>query len=463
MAESSEHPRQLRVAIVGSGPAGFYAAQALQAKSTSPVSIDMFDRLPTPFGLVRLGVAPDHGKIKKVTAVYEKIAAAEGFRFYGNVEYGRDLGLSDLRRHYDAVIFSTGAQTDRRLGIPGEDLEGSHPATEFVAWYNGHPDFADYRFNLDAEAAVVIGVGNVAVDVARVLSRSTDELARTDIADPALAALRASRVRKVHLLGRRGPAQAAFTNPEAKELGQLDGVAAIVRDEELALDPVSAKAVEEDRKIQAKLDLLQALPRAADKQPRELHLRFLVSPVELLDDGRGRVGAVRVVRNRLVPASGGRLRAEATEQTETIPAGLVFRSVGYRGVPLADVPFREDWGIVPNADGRVTDGVDGPTLPGLYVAGWIKRGPSGVIGTNKPDAVETVGALLEDLAAGGGFQPDAPQADAIDRLLERCAATPIRYDDWRRLDRMEVERGQAAGRPRVKFTTRQAVRDALGH
>ncbi len=448
---SADQP--LRVAVIGSGPAGFYTVQALQ-KSGREVRIDLFDRLPTPYGLVRFGVAPDHLKIKNVTAVYDKLAHQPGFRFFGNVDFGSDVTLDDLRRCYHQVVFATGAQTDRRLGIPGEDLRGSHPATEFVAWYNGHPDFVDCSFDLSRNRAMVVGVGNVAVDVARILCRTPEELKASDIAEHALAALEQSQVREVWLLGRRGPAQAAFTNPEVKELGEMADADAWTPAGDLELDPVSAASLEGDKAARRKMEILGELSRSEPSgKRRRLELRFLVSPVEILDDGQGAVGAVRLVRNELQDAGGGRTRAVATDQEETHEAGLVFRSVGYRGVPLSGVPFRDDWGIVPNAAGRVLESVDGAAVPGLYVSGWIKRGPSGVIGTNKPDAVETVACMLEDLDADRHLGP-ADDAPDFETVLAGRGVRVVSYSDWEKVDAHEKQRGQDQGRPRIKVIRR---------
>jgi ferredoxin--NADP+ reductase len=452
------------VAIIGAGPAGFYAAEQLLRQPGLVVDVDMFDRLPTPYGLVRLGVAPDHQKIKAVTAAFDRTAAHPGFRFFGGVELGKDLSVEDLRRHYHQIVYTTGAQTDRRLGIPGEDLRGSHPATEFVAWYNGHPDYEQAQFDLTQERAAVIGVGNVAVDVARILCRTPEELARTDISDRALEALRASRVREVFILGRRGPAQAAFTNPEVKELGELEGADITGRPGELELDPRSRAALEEgrDRLALRKVELLQgyALRRPTGK-PRQLVLRFLVSPVELLDDGRGAVRGVRLVRNRLVATATGTLQAVPTADTEELPVGLVFRSVGYLGVPLPGVPFNDRWGVILNEKGRVLDPDQQQPLRGEYTAGWIKRGPTGVIGTNKPDAVETVERMLEDVAAGAVLDPAEPDRAAAERLVRERRPDHVSWETWRRLDWLEIERGRATGRPRVKFTSTEAMRQAL--
>ncbi|MDH3627558.1 MAG: FAD-dependent oxidoreductase [Acidobacteriota bacterium] len=462
---TSERP--LRVAIIGSGPAGFFTAQALQKQKDRPglrVRVDMIERLHTPFGLVRHGVAPDHQKIKAVTAAYEKIAAHEDFRFLGGIHFGEDVGLDDLKAAYHQIVFCCGAETDRRLGVEGEDLTGSHPATEFVAWFNGHPDYHAHRFDLSCERAVVVGVGNVAVDVARILLRDPDELARTDIADHALAALRESRIREVVLLGRRGPAQAAFTNPEAKELGQLAGVCTSTREDEMALDSATLESLGPegpDKTLARKLVILESFvgnsPSAGE---RSLALRFLVSPTRLTGDGEGRVNGVDLVHNTLLLKSG-RLSARPTDRTSHLETGLVFRSVGYRGIPLTGVPFRDDWGIIPNVKGRVVEQVDGPVCPGLYVAGWIKRGPSGVIGTNKPDAVETVQAMLADLDADTLHSPAGEQDDALLGHLSSRDVRPTSYRDWRRLDAEELRRGEAGGRPRVKFVSDTEIREFL--
>jgi ferredoxin--NADP+ reductase len=463
MSQPGTAEQPLRVAVIGSGPAGFYVTQHLFQAPDTVVEIDMFESLPTPFGLVRFGVAPDHPKIKSVTAVYEKQAANPNFRFFGNVEYGKDLLLDDLTGHYHQVVFCTGAPADRRLGIPGEDLEGSHPATEFVAWYNGHPDYADHRYDLSCERAIVIGVGNVAVDVARILCRVPEELATTDIADHALEALRQSRIREVLLLGRRGPAQAKFTNPEVRELGELTDTLTQVLPEEAELDELSRAEVEAagDKATKRKLEIISGLVgRDEPGKSRRLILRFLVSPEEILGDETGRVSGIRLGKNRLVARAGGGLSASPTGVTENHACGLVFRSVGYRGVALPDLPFREDWGVLPNEAGRIL-GADGGALRGLYTSGWIKRGPSGVIGTNKPDAGETVRAMLEDLVAGRHGDPVQPQREALDALLAARGVRPVDYADWQKIDAAERRAGKSAERPRVKLVTREALRAAF--
>jgi ferredoxin--NADP+ reductase len=468
MAEDSSPgsaARPLRVAIIGAGPTGFYAADHLLRQEGVVVEVDLFDRLPTPYGLVRLGVAPDHQKIKSVTAAFDKVAANPRFRFFGHVEVGKDVDVEDLRRHYHQILYCTGAQTDRRMGIPGEDLRGSHPATEFVAWYNGHPDFRDCQFDLTQERVAVVGVGNVAVDVARVLCRSAEELATTDIADYALEALRASRVREVYLLGRRGPAQAAFTNPEVKELGELADADITARPDEVELDELTRAALERtpDRATTKKVEILRgyALRKPAGKS-KLLVVRFLVSPVELVADDTGSVAAIRLARNRLVATPAGTLQPKPTGETEELPVGLVFRSVGYKGVPLRGVPFNESWGVILNERGRVLDPDTKQPVVGEYAAGWIKRGPTGVIGTNKPDAAETVACMMEDRARGALLRPEAPEAAAVEALLRQRQPLCFSYGDWRRLDALEVAAGRPAGRPRVKFTSVEQMAAALG-
>jgi ferredoxin--NADP+ reductase len=443
------------VAIVGAGPTGFYAADQLLRQPGLAVEVDMLDRLPTPFGLVRGGVAPDHQKIKAVAVAFDRTAALPGFRFFGGIELGKHVGVEDLRRHYHQICYSTGAQTDRRMGIPGEDLQQSHPATEFVGWYNGHPDFRDCQFDLSQERVAVVGVGNVAIDVARILSRTPAELEATDIAGHALEALRASRVREVYLLGRRGPAQAAFTNPEVKELGELADADVVVLPEEARLDDLTRAAIEHagDRATAKKVEIIQGYAaRPASGKPRSLTLRFLVSPVALMGNDTGEVSGMRLVRNRLVATPTGTLQAQPTDHFEDLPVGLVFRSVGYRGVPLPGVPFNESWGVVLNDRGRVLDPDSRQPLPGEYTAGWIKRGPTGVIGTNKPDAAETVAAMMEDLAAGAHLRPERPTPASAEQMLRDRQPRCFSYADWQRLDALEIERGRALGRPRLKFT-----------
>jgi ferredoxin--NADP+ reductase len=441
----------LRVAIVGSGPAGFYTAEHL-LRQERPLSVDLFDCLPTPFGLVRGGVAPDHPKIKSVTRVYDKVAANPAFRFFGNVRAGRDLSAEDFGRHYHAVVWAVGAEADRRLDIPGEDLAGSHTATEFVAWYNGHPDFRDRRFDLGQESAAVVGVGNVAMDVTRILASDPEELARTDITGYALAALRESRVRTIYLLGRRGPAQAAFTNPELKELGELALADVVVRPADLVLDPATRASLEAtpDREAEKNLKTLQGfVERGLLGRPRRIELRFCTSPLRL--EGEGRVERMVLGANRLEAGARG-VQAVPTGDEESVPVGLVFRSVGYRALPLPGVPFDSGRAVIPNERGRVLAAPGGAVVPGSYVAGWIKRGPSGVIGTNKPDAAETAERLLEDAAEGRLPAPPEPAMAAIPLLLRTRGVEVVGWPDWQALDAHEVASGAARGAPREKVT-----------
>lgn len=463
MSQIGTTAQPLRVAIIGAGPAGFYSAERLFKETEMVVEVDMFDRLPTPYGLVRNGVAPDHQKIKSVTAAFDRIANNPRFRFFGNIELGRDFSVDDLKDYYHQILYSTGAQTDRPLGIPGDELIGSHPATEFVAWYNGHPDYRDHHFDLSQERVAVVGVGNVAIDVARILCRTREELMKTDIADYALEALVNSNVKEVYILGRRGPAQAAFTAPEAKELGELAGCDALVPPAEAELDPLSqATMANADRADVRKVEIIQELSR---RQPsgksKRLTLRFLVSPTELIDDGNGHVKQMKLVQNELYATDAGSLRPRATDRIETLDVGLVFRSIGYRGVPLPGVPFHESWGVIPNDGGRVLDSATKESVLGQYTAGWIKRGPTGVIGTNKPDAAETVENMLTDAREGRTLSPTHATAEAVIQLLDDRQARPVSFADWKRLDELELARGKEEGRPRVKFTRIEDMLDAL--
>ncbi len=454
----------IRVAVIGSGPAGFYAAGHLLKASGDRLEVDMIERLPTPWGLVRSGVAPDHPKIKSVTRVYEKTAAHPRFRYFGNVTFGEHVSRQEMLDRYHAVVYATGAPSDRALGIPGEDLPGSHAATEFVGWYNGHPDFTDLEVDLlAAERAVVIGNGNVALDVARMLVLAPEELAPTDTADHALEVLARNSVREVQVLGRRGPAQAAFTNPELIELADLEQADVIVDPGELeralAVDDPNVETTAR-RNVEILRDYASREPQG---RPKRIVLRFLLSPTELTADESGRLGAIELVRNELVADEEGRLRARATEEHETLQTGLVFRAIGYRGIALPDVPFDERTGVIPNEGGRVMDPDTGRPTQGEFVVGWIKRGPTGVIGTNKKDAQETVDAILSDLAPlldpassnGSGADPHIPgraAAEEVEELLRSRQPELVTYSGWEAIDRRERALGEQAGRPRVKLT-----------
>jgi ferredoxin--NADP+ reductase len=462
---AASDPTPFRVAVIGSGPAGFYAAGHLLADASDRFEVDMFERLPTPWGLVRSGVAPDHPKIKSVTRIYERTAAHPRFRFFGNVAFGEHLSREELLAHYHAVIYATGSPSDRPLGIPGEDLPGSHAATEFVGWYNGHPDHSDLEPDLlSSTRAVVIGNGNVALDVARMLVLAHSELAPTDTADHALEVLAHSTITEVLVAGRRGPAQAAFTNPELRELADLADADIIVDPHELdAALSISDPNAELTPTAQRNVELLRAYASTPPSgRSKRIILRFLLSPTSLTPGPTGHLSAVEFVRNRLAPGGSG-LRAEPTDERETIPAGLVFRAIGYRGIPLPGVPFDERAATIPHDAGRVLDpATDGP-LPGEYVVGWIKRGPSGVIGTNKKDAQETVNAIFADLPAPDAddstdapralaHTPDTPDPDAIEILLRTRQPDLVTYSGWESIDRHERALGEPSGRPRVKLT-----------
>ena len=448
-------PSPLRVAIVGAGPSGFYAAGHLMANKAHPdlvVEVDMFDRLPTPWGLVRGGVAPDHPNIKSVSRVFEKTAARAGFRFFGNVELGRDIFHEDLVERYHAVIYATGAETDKRMGIPGEDLPGSVAATEFVAWYNGHPDYRDREFDLGCGRAVVVGNGNVAMDVARMLAITAGELEGTDVADHALEVLRDHRIEEIVILGRRGPAQAAFTNPELLELGEMLDADVFVDPGDVVLDEHSAASIEGDGELTSRknVEILTGYSqRTAAGKRRRIVLRFFVSPVAIL--GEDRVEGIELAINEIAPDSSGALRAVATERRETLQAGIVLRSIGYRGVALPGVPFDERRGTIPHVEGRVVDPDTGAPVRGEYTVGWIKRGPSGVIGTNKKDAHETVNSLLADLDAGTLLEPTDPSADAVEALLSERRPDHVTHAGWQAIDRAERAAGEPHGRPRRKL------------
>src|SRR5215510_3129820 len=431
-------PNPLHVAVVGSGPSGFYAAEAL-LKSGLAVRVDMIERLPAPYGLVRYGVAPDHPKLKEPILLYSAIARLPHFSLLGNVAVGRDVSVEELRAHYHAVVFTCGAQTDRQLGIPGENLSGSHTATEFVAWYNGHPDYRDHSFDLSQEVVVIVGQGNVAADLCRILAKSVDELRTTDIARHALDALAGSKVREIHVIGRRGPAQAKFTNKELKELGELANCDAVVDPRDLELNPASLAEIEAKANfVSAKnVEILrQFASQSATGKPRRLFFHFLKSPRALA--GAGRLEQVTLAHNRL-DGDPFKQVAEETGQTEVLRSGLLFRSIGYSGVPIPGVPFDARRGVFPTHDGRIVDGAGG-AIGGLYAAGWIKRGPTGIIGTNRADAVSTVKALLADVPQ---LAPEAKRgADGLRALLSARGVRSVGAEDWLKIHALEVARGQ---------------------
>jgi ferredoxin/flavodoxin---NADP+ reductase len=442
----------VRIAVIGAGPAGFYASEELLKHDG--FAVDLYDALPTPFGLVRAGVAPDHPKIKSVTRRYEKTASDPRLRFFGGVSFGSDINREELLSRYHGVVYAVGTPRDHRLGVAGEHRPGSHAATEFVAWYNGHPGHADRRFDLTARTAVVIGNGNVALDVARMLVLDSDELAVTDAADHALTALAQAEVERVIILGRRGPAQAAFTSPELLELGELRRAEVIVDPEQMALDPHSQRWLEEHGSAIARRNveiLSRYARRPAQGKSQRVELRFLRSPVEIIGEhADGAVAALRVMSNRIELDAHGNPVAVATGEEEIIECGLVLRSIGYRGRPLPGVPFEDRRGLIRNDSGRVID-EHGDRLPGEYAVGWIKRGPSGVIGTNKKDAAETIAMLIEDAAADRLNRLRRADASAIESWLAARVPGLVTWERWQAIDRHEQALGAPQGRPRVKL------------
>ncbi len=444
MAEIGIPQRPLRVAVVGSGPSGFFAAESL-LKSLVVCAVDMFERLPVPFGLVRGGVAPDHPKIRSASRVFEKTAEHERFRFFGNVTVGRDITVEELRRFYDAVLLAYGAEGDRSMNVPGESLPESHAATEFVGWYNAHPDYRDRVFDLSCETAVIVGMGNVAMDVARMLAAPVDILKDTDIADYALDALAESRIREIHIVARRGPAQAKFTLPELKEMAEIPGATPLVESDEFTFTLACRQEIEASPGLKRIVEVLEEYSRNRPGNGRNIRFRFFLSPVAVL--GKDRVEAMCFERTRLA-GEPGNLKAWGTGALVDIPCGLVFRSVGYRGRPIPGVPFNEKTATIPHTAGRVED--NGREIPGLYVAGWIKRGPTGVIGTNKPDSLETVKTLLSDLER---LTPCAePDSQAVENLLRERGVRVVSFDDWKRIDAEEIARGARKGKPRERFS-----------
>ena len=442
--------RPLKIAVIGSGPSGFYAAGSLLGRPELHVQVDIFDRLPTPYGLVRGGVAPDHQKIKHVIRNYIKIAESDGFRFFGNVHVGVDIQVDELAAHYDQLVFSVGNESDRKMGIDGEELEGVFSATEFVGWYNGHPDFKDRNFALtESKRVAVVGNGNVAMDVARVMARHPDELAETDIAEYALNLLRRSTVEEVLLWGRRGPAQAAFSPSEIKELGNIESADLVVTTEQVELDEITGRWLEQSASRDAQKNMAYLTNRSLvgeGENTRKVRCEFLVSPVEFIGEN-GRLTAVKLMRNELYESDDGTPRPRSTGETYIEKVDMVFKAIGYRGVRIPGVPFHEAWGIFPNRDGRLVDPDTDQVIAGQYVCGWAKRGPSGLIGTNKACSEATVTAMLEDIEAQSGG--DLP---SIENTLRAKEIDFVTFADWQNLDRAEQELGEAIGKIREKFT-----------
>ncbi len=436
------------VAVVGSGPAGFYAAAVLLRSEQPEIHVDMIEKLPTPWGLVRSGVAPDHPKIKSVSVAFARTADHERYRFFGNVALGKDVSRAELLERYDAVVYAVGAQRDNPLRIPGEDLPGSISSTDVVGWYNGHPDFRDVQIPLDTERVIVVGAGNVALDVARMLLTEPDELAKTDTADHAIDAIRASSVREVVIVARRGPLEASFTTPELRELPEIKNV-------DIVLDKDTVKAVDPEIVAAGSHQVrtnMEALHRLVDDhpptgKPRRMVFRFARSPLQLIAGPDGRVAAVELGCNDLIADETGYVRAVDNGGRETLEAGLVVRAVGYRAVPLPDVPFDDKRAVIPNEGGRVVGGER------EYVTGWIKRGPSGVIGTNRKDGQETAEAAIADLTAADRPDQGPEQAEAIAEWIRERCPNVVEEAAWRAINQHEVALGEPGGRPRVKLCT----------
>ena len=449
----------MRVAIIGSGPAGFYAAEALLRRTDTVVHVDIFDRLPTPFGLVRGGVAPDHQSIKAVTRVYEKTAARPTFRFLGNVCLGSDLTVEELRQHYHQIVYAVGNEDDRRLGIPCEGIARCTPATVFIGWYNGHPDYRQAKIDLSVSRVAVVGNGNVAVDTARMLLRTPAELEKTDIAAHALEALRNSKVREVYILGRRGPEQASFTPPELKEFGEMEDVDPIVAPEELAgcVIPETAGSTQQEKNLQ----ILQSFTtRQHGGKTKKLHLRFLVSPTEIIADADGNVAGLVLEKNRIEVQPDGTVSARGTGETEVLEVGMVLPAIGFAAKRIAGVPYDEKTRVIANEDGRVVDPFSSSVIANEYVVGWARTGPQGLIGSHKGASAHVVEHMIAD---GAGLEArELPDREAIDSLLRGRGVQIVSFDDWKRLDNVEVARGERRGAPRDKIVDVGAMLAVLG-
>ena len=444
----------MRVAIIGSGPAGFYAAEALLKRIDTAIQVDMFDRLPTPFGLVRGGVAPDHQNIKAVTRVFEKTAARSTFRFLGNVCLGRDVTVEELRQHYHQIVYAIGNEGDRRLGIPGEGIARCTPATVFIGWYNGHPDYRHARIDLSTSRVAVVGNGNVAIDAARILLRTPAELEKTDIAAHALEALRNSKVREVFILGRRGPEQASFTPAELKELGEMENVDPVVAPGELAgcVIPEAAGNSQPEKNLK----ILQSFAvRQVDAKKKKLHLRFLVSPTEVIADAADNVSGLALEKNRLEIQPDGTVSARGTGETEVLDVGMVLPAIGFAAERIAGVPYDEKARIIANEDGRVVNPISRTVVANEYVVGWARTGPQGLIGSHKPASAHVTGHMIAD---GAGLEARAlPDGEAILSLLHQRSVQVVSFNDWKRIDDVEAARGARRGAPRDKIVDVEAM------
>jgi ferredoxin--NADP+ reductase len=444
--------RPLRVAIVGAGPAGFYAAETLLKENSIIAEVDLFDRLPTPYGLVRGGVAPDHQNIKAITRIFERIAALPRFHFFGNVELGKHFSLEELQYYYDQVLLAVGCPIDRQLEISGENLHGSHSATSLVGWYNSHPDFCHEKFDFSSvEKVAVIGIGNVALDVVRILMQEPEKLACSDIFDNALTALKNSNIREVYLIGRRGPAQAAFTLKEIEELAELETAELTFETNEIKAVDLSTDPKFNDGAIKNMKYMRDRLKQPSIEKQKYIRIRFLLSPVEILGEN-GKIKAIKLEKNHIMEDEYGNLQAKGTGQFEILPIDMVFRSIGYRGIPLPDIPFDKMRGIIPNQDGRVIN-LTNKIMEGVYVTGWAKRGPSGLIGTNRRDSIAVAQLMIADSAKRQEHLCEQKTSQAAHRWVSIQQPNYVSFNNWLTLNKIELERGNKKGKIRDKFDT----------
>lgn len=447
--------RPLHVAIIGSGPSGFYTAEDLFKKEDFFVEVDMFERLPTPYGLVRAGVAPDHQKIKSVTKIYNNIAHLPQFRFWGNVKFGTDITKAELLGHFDAIIYAFGAQSDRKLAIKGENLRGNYSATEFVGWYNGHPDYRDIKFDFSCSDVAIIGMGNVAIDIARILARTENELSHTDIAEHAQDQFRNSKIENIYLIARRGPMQAAFTPVGTKSMLNMEEAAAYVNPAELKLEIESEKIIKEtnDKRIIQNLKFLGAISKN-DISSAAIKIQFLFrrSPLEIYGEN-GEIEGIKIVKNELFKDDYGNLKARATDVSEDLRVKMVFRSIGYKVNQIPDVPFDDKKGVIANENGRVVDEATRDIHPHEYVVGWAKRGPTGIIGTNKSDAIKTNELLIEDFKDKQSECWSNSHSRIIKKFLKSKKVNYVPFEDWRILDQIEIDEGEKKSKPREKITS----------
>ena len=440
----------LRVAIIGAGPAGFYAAERLLQENQVMFEVDLFDRLPTPYGLVRGGVAPDHQNIKLVEKTFEKIASLPRFRFFGNVELGKHFFLDTLQHYYDQILLAVGCSGDRRLKIPGEDFKGSYSATTLVGWYNSHPDFSCIDFDFSSVKKVaIIGMGNVAIDIARILMQAPEKLLRTDISDRALHALKKSKIQEIYLIGRRGPLQAAFTLKEIQSLAELENIQLTLEEKEIKSDNLSSYLNDNASKNIQFLKSLLDKPLIAKQ--KNIWLRFLLSPIEILGE-KNKIKAIRLEKNSLIENEYGNLQAKGTGDFEILPVDMVFRSIGYYGVSLPGIPFDQIKGIIPNEDGKVINS-NGKTIENLYVTGWAKRGPSGVIGTNRNESITVAQVMIEDALKKIKCFTKQKNSKISYQWLQKQISNYVSFDNWLSLNQIELDRGVRKGKIREKFMT----------